>query len=50
MTEIRAVVPQAMETLRASGVVESLLRRRLKRFYTSDAALGVLSGVGNSST
>ena len=50
MTEIRAVVPQAMDALRASGLVESLLRRRLERFYTSEAALEVLAGGGNSST
>lgn len=42
MTELEAVVPDALETLHANGVVETMLRRRLERFYTSDGALDVI--------
>ena len=44
MTELEAVLPEALEALHANGVVEAMLRRRLERFYTSDAALDVLKG------
>ncbi|TDT43416.1 hypothetical protein DES49_1230 [Halospina denitrificans] len=42
MTELEAILPDALEALHASGVVEAMLRRRLERFYTSDAALELL--------
>ena len=42
MAELQAVVPDALEALHANGVVEAMLRRRLERFYTSDAALEVI--------
>ena len=42
MTELEAVVPDALDTLHANGVIEAMLRRRLERFYTSDEALDVI--------
>ena len=43
MTELEAVLPQASETLRANGIMEQLLRRRLERFYHSDEARSLLN-------
>lgn len=42
MTELEAVLPDVLDALRANGVVEAMLRRRLERFYNSEAALEVL--------
>jgi hypothetical protein len=42
MIELEAVLPDVLEALHDNGVLEAMLRRRLERFYTSDAALAVL--------
>lgn len=43
MTEVAAILPRVTEALRSNGVLESILRRRLRRFYESDAAQAVLA-------
>ncbi|MDX1589459.1 MAG: hypothetical protein R3296_11025 [Oleiphilaceae bacterium] len=42
MTELESVLPRSTESLKANGLMEQLLRRRLARFYESDGALKLL--------
>ncbi len=43
MNEAKRFAPQLINTLKESGQLEGLIRRRFERFYTSDEALSVLS-------
>ncbi|MEQ6884165.1 hypothetical protein [Salicola sp. Rm-C-2C1-2] len=43
MTEVDAVLPQVLEALKANGLLEGIVRRRLEAFYTSEAALSALA-------
>lgn len=44
MTELDAVLPWALEALKASGLLEGIVRRRLEGFYNSEAARAALDG------
>ena len=44
MTEADAILPQAMDALKATGLVERIVRRRLEGFYNSDAARAAFEG------
>ena len=44
MTELDAVLPRALEALKASGLLEGIVRRRLEGFYNSEAARAALDG------
>jgi len=43
VTEAERFAPQIINTLKESGQLEGLIRRRFERFYTSDEALSALS-------
>lgn len=44
MTELNAVLPRVLEALKANGLLEGIVRRRLEGFYYSDAAVTALEG------
>jgi len=47
MNEAERFAPQVVNTLKESGQLEGLIKRRLERFYSSDVALACLSSVSN---
>lgn len=44
MTELDTVLPQLLEALKANGLLEGIVRRRLEGFYNGDAARNALEG------
>ncbi|XOZ35103.1 hypothetical protein ACMDCT_07675 [Halomonadaceae bacterium KBTZ08] len=44
MTELEAVLPRVLESLKANGLLEGIVRRRLEGFYNSDEARAALEG------
>ena len=44
MTELDAVLPQALQALKANGLLEGIVRRRLEGFYKGAAASAALKG------